>query len=156
MSENRFLHFIAEFLIILVITIPFYSASAYAGINGISVKGSSGVESLVKAKDTLNFDVKVSIVGNSTITKNQVILGSNLSFDSCTSSANNQTECKLKFPSSCDFTFSYGLFPYSIHLYKSNGALDDTKSGTVLIDNQAPKIQIIIPKNEFSSKDNVT
>lgn len=156
MNRNRLIYFIAEFLIALIVTLPFYTASVYAGINSISVKGSSNVEHLVKPKDVLNFDVKASIAGNSTITNKQVILGSNLSFDSCSASANGQTECKLKFPSTGEFTFSHVLFPYSIRLFRSNGVLEDTKTGTVLVDNQPPSIQVSIPKSKFSSKDNIT
>src|SRR3989344_4154109 len=156
MSEKKYLEFIAEFLIILVLTLPFYTASVYATINSVSVKGSSGIENLVKTKDNLNFDVQVSIQGNSTVTSKQLVLGSNLSFDSCSSSANGLMACKLKFPGSGDFTFGYDLFPYSIRLYKSNGALDDTKSGVVLIDRKGPNLQISVPKNQFSSGDNIT
>jgi len=156
MSEKKYLQFIAEFLIMLVLTLPFYTVSVYAGINTISVKGSSGIENLVKPKDNLNFNVQVSIQGNSTVTSKQLILGSNLSFDSCSQSANGLTDCKLKFPGSGEFTFGYELFPYSIHLYKSNGALDSTKSGVVLIDRKGPSLKISVSKNQFSSRDNIS
>ena len=156
MSEKKYMQFIAEFLIMLIVTLPFYTSSVYATINSVSVKGSSGVENLVKAKDNLNFDVTVSIVQNSTITNKQVILGANLSFDKCSAGIDNSAHCTLKFPSSGDFTFSYSTFPYTIHLYKSSGALDESKSGTVLVDSKGPQLQINTPKNQFSGKDNIT
>src|SRR3989338_4199118 len=156
MSEKKYLQFIAEFLIMLVLTLPFYTAGAYASINTVSVKGSSGIENLIKTKDNLNFDVIVSLAGNSTITDKQVILGSNLSFDKCSPTPNGMTQCTLKFPASGDFTFAYGTFPYLIHLYKSNGALDESKSGMVLVDNRAPQVKISVPKNQFSGSENVT
>jgi len=156
MSEKKYLEFIAEFLIILVLTLPFYTASVYASIDSVSVKGSSGIENLIKAKDNLNFDVKISIVQNTNIANRQVVLGSNLSFDRCAAGADNSTHCTLKFPSSGDFTFSYSTFPYTIHTYKSNGALDDSKSGAVLIDRKAPQLQVSVPKFLFSGRDNIT
>src|SRR3989344_5216962 len=125
MSEKKYLEFIAEFLIILVLTLPFYTTSVYASIDSVSVKGTSGIENLIKAKDNLNFDVKIFIVQNTTIAKRKVVLGYNLSFDRCAAGADNSTHCTLKFPSSCDFTFSYSTFPYTIHTYKSNGRSEE-------------------------------
>ncbi|MEK6946933.1 MAG: hypothetical protein AABX32_04980 [Nanoarchaeota archaeon] len=156
MSEKKYLQFIAEFLIMLVVTIPFYTTSVYAGINSVSVKGSSGIENLVKTRDNLNFDVTVSLVQNTTIANRQVVLGSNLSFDRCAAGLDNSTHCTLKFPSSGDFTFSYNTFPYTIHLYKSNGALDESKSGAVLVDRKAPQLQVSVPRALFSGRDNIT
>lgn len=156
MSEKKYLQFIAEFLIMLVLTLPFYTASVYASINSVSVKGNSGIEGIVKQKDNLDFDVVVSTAENSNITSKQVILGTSLTFDRCVAGADNSAHCTLKFPSSGDFTFGSGKFPYSVSLYKSSGALDDSKSGVVLIDSKPPQLQLSISKNLFSGKDNAT
>ena len=156
MSEKKYLQFIAEFLIMLVVTIPFYTTSVYASINSVSVKGSSGIENLIKTRDNLNFDVTVSVVQNTTITNRQVVLGTNLSFDRCVAGADNSAHCTLKFPSSGDFAFGYSTFPYTIQLYKSNGALDESKSGAVLVDRKAPQLQVSVQKALFSGRDNIT
>ena len=51
MDKTKYIQFIASFLIVLVLTIPFYTTSVYATINRIAVKGTDGIEGFAKSND---------------------------------------------------------------------------------------------------------
>src|SRR3989338_9471674 len=114
MSKEKYLQFIVSFLIVLVLTIPFYTTSVYATISKVTVKGSDGIESYAKATDFLNFNVQASIT-NDTITNDQVVLGSNIQFDRCTASISNGSECTLRFPGNGTEQFEAKSVPFTIN-----------------------------------------
>ena len=74
MSREKYMHFIASFMAVLVLTIPFYTTSVYASISKVSAKGADGVEGFAKSDDFVSLSVVASISGD-TITNNQVVLG---------------------------------------------------------------------------------
>ena len=154
MSKEKYLHFIASFLIVLVLTIPFYTTSVYATINKISVKGSDGIEGFARLNDFLNFNVKV-FIANDTITPNQVFLGSLTKFDSCVGSITNGSDCRLRFPSNGTEAFEPTSVPFTINLFKDDGTLDESRSSIVTIDNKAPQVTLSISKSKFSSQEDV-
>jgi len=153
MSKEKYLQFIASFLIVLVVTIPFYITSVYATINKVTVKGSDSIEGYAKTTDFLNFNVQASISGD-TITNEQVILGSDIKFDKCTASINNGSECILRFPSNGTEQFEAKSVPFTINLFKDDKTLDDSKTGTITIDNKAPQVKLS-SQSKFSSQQNV-
>ncbi|MBS3113691.1 hypothetical protein J4448_01195 [Candidatus Woesearchaeota archaeon] len=153
MSKEKYLQFIASFLIVLVLTIPFYTTSVYATISKVTVKGSDGIESYAKATDFLNFNVQASIT-NDTITNDQVVLGSNIQFDRCTASISNGSECTLRFPGNGTEQFEAKSVPFTINLFKDDKSLDDSKTGSVTIDNKAPQVKLN-SQSKFSSQQNV-
>lgn len=153
MSRKEYLHFVASFLIALVLTIPFYTTSVYAAINKVTVKGSDGIEGFARSTDSLNINAQVSISGD-TITKDQVILGSGTQFDACTASINNGSECTLRFPSNGTEQFEAKSVPFTISLFRDDKTLDDSESGTVTIDSKAPQVKLS-SASKFSSQQNV-
>ena len=155
MSKENYLHSIALLLIFLILTIPFYTTSVYATISSVSVKGSAGVEGYAKSTDFLNFKILAFILNN-TITNNQVFLGSGIVFDTCAPSINNGSECKLRFPSNNGTEqFESKAIPFTIKLFNDNGAQDDSKVSTVVIDVKAPELKISMPQQKFTSKQDV-
>lgn len=154
MGKENYLHSIALFLIFLILTIPFYTTSVYATINSVSVKGSAGIEGYAKKTDFLNFNV-LAVISNNTVTKDQVVLGSNTKFDTCTGTLNNGSSCTSRFPSNGTEQFDSKAIPFTIKLFNSNGTLDDTKLSTVVIDNKAPDLKISVQQQKFNSKQNV-
>ncbi len=153
MSKEKYLQFISSFLIVLVLTIPFYTISVYATINKVTVKGSDSIEGYAKTNDFLNFNVQASISGD-TITNEQVILGSDIKFDKCTASINNGSECILRFPSNGTEQFEAKSVPFTINLFKDDKTLDDSKTNTITIDNKAPQVKLS-SQSKFSSQQNV-
>src|SRR3989338_2655801 len=99
MNKEKHLQFIASFLAVLVMTIPFYTTSVYAAINKISAKGSDGIEGFARQEDFVNIEVQASIPDD-TITPDQVVLGlePSIQFDKCTASSNSSFVCTLRFP----------------------------------------------------------
>ena len=153
MSKETYLQFIASFLIALVLTIPFYATSVYAAINSVSVKGSDGIEGFAKAADFLNFNVQASISAD-TITNDQVVLGTGVQFDKCTATANNGSECTLRFPSNGTENFEAKSVAFTINLFKDDKTLDDSKSSSITVDSKAPKVKLN-SQSKFSSQQNV-
>ena len=134
----KYLQFIATFMSMLVITIPMYSASVYAGIDRISAKGSDGIDGFVKGQDYVNFEAFVSVAGNGTVTKDQVWLGQNFKFDSCSADVNGY-KCSLRYPASGTSEWESRAVPYTINLKKDGSAVEG-KSGTIYVDDLAPEI----------------
>jgi len=155
MNKEKYLQFVASFLVVLIITIPYYVSQANATINKVTVKGSGGIEGYAKSDDFLNFNVKASI-SNVTIANTQVFLGNDIQFDACTPSISNGSECTLKFPSSGTESFEAKSVPFTIRLLKDNRTTDDTKSSTVTIDTKAPQLTLKTSKDRYSSRQNAS
>lgn len=155
MSKENYLQFIASFLILLVLTIPFYTTSAYASINGLSVKGSDGIEGFAKQNDFLNFNAQVSISSDTAISNDQVFLGSSIQFERCTPSITNGSECTFRFPGNGTEAFEVKSLPFTVNLFKDDKTLDDSKSSSVIIDNKAPEVKLGVAQSKFSSQQNV-
>ena len=136
-KELKYLQLTAIFMIALVVTIPVYSASVFAGIDRISVKGSDGVKGFVKEQDHVNFVAIVS-ADNDTVTKEQVWLGQNFKFDSCTPDISG-FKCSLRYPADGTTDWESRAIPYTINL-KKDGSVTDSKSGAIYVDNLAPAI----------------
>ena len=156
MSKEKYLQFIASFLIGLVVTMPFYITGVYAGIDKVTVKGSDGIEGIARQNDALDFSVEASSE-TTNITKDKVYLGSNIKFDKCISSTNNATVCTLKYPATGKQNFGNNPFQFVINLFKdtSKTQLEDSKPGTIFIDNLPPAVQLSISKKTFSGAENI-
>ena len=136
--EMKYLQLIATFMITLVITIPVYSASVFAGIDKVSAKGSDGINGYVKEQDYVTFEAAISTTGNDSVTKEQVWLGQNFMFDSCAADISGY-KCSLRYPADGTADWEPRAIPYTINL-KENGSITGSKSGTIYVDNLAPKI----------------
>ncbi len=182
-TKRRIKELITFFLIHLVLTIPFYVNSVYAtpsnasiqppsnasveppanesvpvgegieGIRSISVKGSDGIEGIVKPSDFIIFKANV-FLSNDKITNEQVILGSGIKFNQCSSSISNGFDCTLRIPKTG--TDSFETQPYTINLYRDDKTLADSSSGILIADNKAPKVALSISKKKFSSQDGIS
>lgn len=150
MNKENYLQIVASFLIALVLTIPSNVSIAYGAISKITVKGGEGIEGFAKSNDFLIFEV-LAAIGNETINREQVKLGTTI-FDNC-AKKNNLHECTLRVPSAGTQTFEPRAIPFTINLFKGNGAVDDSKTGTILIDNKAPQLKLALSKSKFSSRD---
>ena len=153
MRTERYLSFVASFLIVIVLTIPFYTSGVYAAINKVSVKGGDGIEGFAKADDFLNFNVQASI-SSDTVTNEQVVLGSGKQFDKCNPSVSNGSECTLRFPGNGTEPFEARSVAFTVNLFKDDKTLDDLKTGSITVDNKAPQVRLT-SQPKFSSQQNV-
>lgn len=156
MDRTKYIQFIASSLIALVLTIPFYTTSVYAAINRIAVKGSDGIEGFAKSNDFLQFDVQASVIDDDKITGEQVVLGEGIKFDKCSPSISGGFECALRVPSNGTSSFEAAVTPFTVKLLNDNKTVEDSKSGTVVIDNKAPQVALSVSQSKFSSQQNVT
>ena len=155
MAKEKYFQFVASFMIVLVMTLPFYASEVYAGIEKITIKGTDGIEGFARSQDTLEFSVEAT-TANGTLTKDQIYVG-NTKFDKCASSQSGASTCTLKYPASGKQQFESKPVPFAIYLYKdsSKQQLEDSMSGTVLIDSIAPSLQLSVQKNTFSGQENI-
>src|SRR3989338_6081277 len=156
MSREKYLNFIASFMAVLVLTIPFYTTSVYAGISKVSAKGADGVESFAKSDDFVSLSMVTSI-SSDTITNNQVILGIDPStqFDKCTQSADSNFECTLRIPGNGTEEFEPIAIPFTVNLLRDDNSVEDSKSVSLVIDNLAPQVKLYVSKSKFSSAQDV-
>lgn len=152
--KQRIKEIITVLLIQLVLSIPFYSASVYAGIESISVKGNDGIEGYARNNDFLEFSVKASIEGDK-VTNNQLILGSDIKFDKCTGAIDKGSECTLRFPDNGKENFDLRVFPFTVNLLRDDGTSEDSKAGSVAIDNKPPLVSISSEKEAFNLQEQV-
>ncbi|MEK6828325.1 MAG: hypothetical protein AABX78_03160, partial [Nanoarchaeota archaeon] len=154
MDKEKYLQFIASFLIVLILTIPFYVTSVHAALNSISIKGSDNINNYAKANDFLTFNAQASIAGDASITANQVQLGSGLQFNSCAPSG-DISDCTLRFPSSGNEFFELKSVPFTVRLFRDDSSLDAEKSGILIIDNIAPQVTLSTTRAIFTSLQDV-
>ncbi|MBI2654973.1 hypothetical protein HYX06_00930 [Candidatus Woesearchaeota archaeon] len=161
MNQEKYLQFIASFLIALVVTIPFYVTGAYAGIDKVTVKGSDGIEGIARPSDALDFSVEATSA-TTQITKDNVYLGANIKFDNCasgtaTSGTANSAVCTLKYPAAGKQNFGNNPVQFVISLFKdaAKTQLEDSKAGTVAVDSLPPVLQLSAPKETFSAAESI-
>ena len=156
MSREKYMHFIASFMAVLVLTIPFYTTSVYASISKVSAKGADGVEGFAKSDDFVSLSVVASISGD-TITNNQVVLGiePSMQFDKCIQSSDGNFECTLRIPGNGTEEFEPIAIPFTVNLLRDDNSVEDSKSGSLVIDNLAPQVKLYVSKSKFSSAQDV-
>ena len=130
---------IAVILSILVIMLPIYSSIVFADLSMIEARGQNNVKDYIRENDFITFKATASITGNSTITPNQVILGSNLQFDSCEAGIDG-FDCTLRFPGNGTTVFDARAIPYTITLKDDAGNAVDAKTNNLFVDNLPPAI----------------
>jgi hypothetical protein len=140
MSDVKLKHLqlIAAFMIVLVVAMPIYSASVFAGISKVTAKGSDGFEDYARRDDYVTFEATVSI-DSEEILASQVWLGENLQFDTCTAGIEGY-ECTLRYPSEGTAVFDVAATPYTVILKDSDGNTVDVKSGTFYVDDLPPQL----------------
>ena len=154
--KTKIKELITVLIIQLVLSIPFYTVSVYATINEVTVKGSDGIEGFAKQTDFLQFKVQAVLANDTKLTNEQVILGTDIQFNTCTPSIEGGAQCTLTFPSNnSKETFEAKSIPFTVSLYKDDKTRDDSKSSRVTIDNKAPQITLSVSKTQFSSQENV-
>src|SRR3989338_219070 len=154
MAKEAYLQFIASFIIALVLTIPLYTTSVYAGINKVGAKGSDGIDGFIRATDFVNFEVEAGISGSS-ITNEQVKLGNQFAFDKCEPLPSGDFGCTLRYPSSGKDEFETTSIPYSVSLLNNQGTIDDSEAGTITVDSEAPVVRLSVSQGQFSSQDSI-
>ena len=156
MNKEKYMQLIASFLIALVVTIPFYITGAYAGIDKVTVKGSDGIEGTARSSDALDFSVEATSA-TTQITKDNIYLGANIKFDKCSSGTTNIVVCTLRYPATGNKDFGDNAFQFVISLFKdtSKTQLEDSETGTVVVDNLPPVLQLSASKETFSGAESI-
>jgi hypothetical protein len=139
MEHNTYLKSIASFMLVLVLTLPVYSANAYASLQVTHNAGEDDIEGYLNAEgDRWQLEVIASHDDGSTITKNDVRVNG-VPFDDCTTTSGLGTECSyvVNFLSN---SRRPGVRPVNIELASSNGQIVEQVSTNVILDGSAPDV----------------
>jgi len=128
---------LASFLMFLVISIPFYTASVFGQIESIDAKGKAGISNFINENDQITFKAVIKMQSDPQITTNQVLLGNTLQFDSCAPGTNG-VECMLKFPKNSTTIFDSGPLPYTVTLKNDANAVVEEETRTIYVDTKPP------------------
>lgn len=117
--KNKSLQFIGIFIMMLVLTLPFYSANAMASSVKVTKNyGTDGVEGYLDAEsDIWTLEVEITADDEEAIQPEQVILevgGSQIEFNSCSSSSLTST---CEFQSVLSNGISEGTYVFEVVLY---------------------------------------
>jgi len=137
--EKKYKKKIAILMVLLVIMIPVYSSIVLADLSKIDASGKDNVNSYIRENDFINFKATASVSGDSAITAEQVLLGSNLQFDSCQAGISG-FDCALRFPANGTTVFDARAVPYTVTLKNDAGNVIETKTSSLYVDNLAPAI----------------
>ena len=138
---------IAMFMIFLVVSLPFYSAVAFAGINNVRAYGIDNVDGYIKDNDVLQVNANAFITGE-TITPEKIKLG-NVNFNTCAVSAGGGYDCVMTYNLA-------GLLvgdetTMTVYLYNNAGLATgnhiDSKSFVLRRDAVAPTVAVNIDEN---------
>ena len=139
MKEKMKEKIIAVIMAALVIAIPVYSASVYAGLSNLQVRGADNVNGYVRQNDFVEIGVTASIDGDSEITASQVKIKNVREFDSCVSGVSG-FDCTVRVPSTGTRRFSEPI-PFTVELYDDSTRYSDKINGIVNVDSKAPAIK---------------
>jgi len=126
----------------LVIALPVYSASVFAGIVRASATGGTdGIENYIRDEDWVFFNVDLTIHDDDDITPDQLmLLPAGIAFDNCVGpNLDGTTTCTLRFPG-VDTWYFIGESPYVIRAYNDAGGDAGTRTGYIVVDNKAPAV----------------
>ncbi len=154
MKKQKYLQYIAAFLVCLILNMTIYIPVAYAAITKVDVKGSGGISNYAKENDFITFTVNANIP-DTAIANDMIYAGSEIKFDKCTAVPSGGYECTLKYPASGNENWKAQSHSFQLNLYKDSGkkTIDDRKSGSFAIDNKAPDVKLSASKTSFSSAD---
>ncbi|MBI2134530.1 hypothetical protein HYU09_00935 [Candidatus Woesearchaeota archaeon] len=130
---------IAVLMVLLVIMLPVYSSLAFADLSKIEARGKDNVNNYIRESDFITFKATATVPGDTAITASQVLLGSNLQFDSCKAGIDG-FDCTLRFPGNGTTLFDAKAIPYTITLKNDAGNVVQTKTDSIFVDNLPPQI----------------
>ncbi|MDA1197223.1 MAG: hypothetical protein O2779_04650, partial [Nanoarchaeota archaeon] len=128
----------AVLMILLVLSLPLYSASVFASLSGPSVKGSDNLEGILRPNEDPQITVLATIPGD-TITTNQITIGDLINgpfFDNCTDQGNDQFLCSLTAPAT---SITSNPFSIPVKLHNNDLSLDSQININGVVDQIPPQ-----------------
>ncbi len=142
---------IVLFVVCMIITLPVYSASAFASINNVGIFGNDEVEGYRKENDLTYIKADVSISGDDNIKPEQVFFN-DIQFNNCRASEDYFT-CVLGINKN---TLEAKKHSFTIKLKDDSENTVDTHAGTFIVDAMAPTIDSFSISPKITKKGNVT
>ncbi|MBU3941526.1 MAG: hypothetical protein KKF74_01290, partial [Nanoarchaeota archaeon] len=141
----------ALFMVCIIIALPIYSASVFAGINNVGIFGKDEVEGYRKKSDLTYVKADVSISGDDNILPNQVFFN-DIQFNSCRASGDYFT-CFLGINKN---TLEAKTHSFTLNLKDDSENNVNTYAGTFVVDGKGPTIDSFIINPKITKKGNLT
>jgi len=141
----------ALIMICMIVALPVYSASVFAGISNVSIFGKDEVEGYRKGSDLTYVKADVSISGDEDINPEQVFFN-DIKFNSCRASGDYFT---------CFLGINKNILEAKTHSFTINLKDDsennvDTYAGTFVVDGKGPTIESFSITPKITKKGNLT
>jgi len=158
----KYLQTAAIFMICLVLSLPFYSASVFAqteGLTNVRVEGADEYTGFARSEDdTFTFSARAYIPGESVEAKQVRLWGTNnntgFSFDEpCTAVGEGSYECSFQRIMS-DYNFC-PHYDFDINLYDESGNFKDDQDAEVVCDTQDPTFISVSRNRSFVNSDGI-
>ena len=132
----------AMFMAVLILTLPIYSALAYASLSYVRVYGVDNVNGYVREYDFTEVVATANILGDTQIDGTQLKLGGITGF-TCTASAagSNNFECTIRNPATGTNHYTSATVPLTVLLYNDGGAETNRVNPNAVVDRLAPVVK---------------
>ncbi|MBA3063951.1 hypothetical protein FP803_00770, partial [Candidatus Woesearchaeota archaeon] len=141
----------ALFMVCIIIALPIYSASVFAGINNVGIFGKDEVEGYRKKSDLTYVKADVSISGDDNILPNQVFFN-DIQFNICRASGDYFT-CFLGINKN---TLEAKTHSFTLNLKDDSENIVNTYAGTFVVDGKGPTIDLLSIMPKITKKGNLT
>ncbi len=142
----------ALFIICMIIALPVYSASVFAGINNVGIFGNDEVEGYRKESDLTYVQADVAISGNESVTPEQIFFN-DIAFNTCRLSEDNYSQCFLGISKNI---LEPKRHSFIIRLKNDSGNTIDIYASTFVVDGKAPTIESFSINPKITKKGDLT
>jgi len=142
----------ALFTICMIIALPVYSASVFAGINNVGIFGQDELDGFRRENDLTYVQADVTIPGNESVTPEQIFFN-DIEFNMCRPSEDNYSKCFLGISKSILKPKTYS---FTIRLKNNSGNTIDIYANTFVVDGKAPTIESFNINPKITKKGNIT
>ena len=129
---------IALFMAALMVALPIYSATVFAGIVRVDASGGTdGIDGFIREEDWISFKVDLTITGDDDITPDQLLLlPAGTAFENCIGpNFDGTTSCTLRSPATGTWFF-VSESPYTVRTYNDFGIDIGTRSDSITVEHR--------------------
>jgi len=142
---------IALFMVCMIIALPIYSASVFAGINNVGIFGNDYLEGYRKENDLTYVEANVSISGDEDITSEQISFN-DINFNDC-KAYEDYFKCVLGINRN---VLEPKKHSFTIKLKDDSEDIVDTYVSTFIVDGKAPTIESFSINPKITKKGEIT
>ncbi len=143
----------ALFMICMIVALPVYSASVFAGISNVGVFGEDGLKGYRKGYDFTYVNATVAVDGDDDITPDEQVFFNNIPFNTCRRLSNETFMCFLGIKKE---TLDAKTYLFNITLKDDSENVVGIYANTFVVDNKGPTIESFSINPKVTRKGDLT